>query len=196
MKKRLILWCCLVLLFLGAVLPALASSNDIVGYVYTSNGKELAMHKSPSSGSRDVAQLPYGAKVHIKQLVNNDQWAYCGYHGTFGYVQTRYLVSSPPAPYHASSSSSSKSNSSQQEDLKSAFSGFRAQNYDVRVRSSTPGGYVNLRWGPSKQIAVQMRIDDGSTLHVLAHNSHWAQVQDPDTGAVGFMMRSFLSALN
>ena len=62
----------------------------------------------------------------------------------------------------------------------------------MSVKPSTPGGFVNLRWGPSKSVSVMTKLYADTQVTVIAKDNTWAQVYDPETGYVGFMMLSFL----
>ena len=93
------------------------------------------------------------------------------------------------------SSSSSKDNSSSQNKTAqvNVFAGMKAvTHYTVVVRPSTPTGYVNLRWAPSKEAKIRTTRYNGDSLRVIAENKSWAQVMDDSTGECGFMMKSFL----
>ena len=63
----------------------------------------------------------------------------------------------------------------------------------MTVQPSTPSGFVNLRWAPSKKMAIQSTYYAGYTLRVLAEDGVWAQVLDESSGTCGFMMLSFLN---
>lgn len=173
------------IMLLSVLMPVGALANVQHRYVYTSNGGPLNLRKAPiSHANNKITGIPYGAEVLVESYVNNNTWAYVSYNNQTGYVMTRYLVSEQPK---------TPSKPTTPTETEVSYSGFKAANYNVLVRAHTPGGYVNLRWGPSKTVAVQSKIYDGATLHVISQNSSWAQVEDPATGAVGFMMRSFLT---
>lgn len=190
MKRRVLALLCVAMLLAGAVIPALAMPLDKYRYVYTANGGSLNMRTAPKVADNICAQIPYGTKIELVRLVNDNQWALCKYGEIRGYVQTRYLLESVPSKRP---SDAAENDPALAEELKSIYSGLKAADYYALVRTPTPGSFVNLRWGPSKKIAVQARINDGSALHVIAQNRSWAQVEDLATGAVGFVMRSFLN---
>ena len=57
-------------------------------------------------------------------------------------------------------------------------------------------GWAPMRWAPSKsteQIATYKQDDQ---LLVIAELKDWYQVEDPNTGAVGFMHKQFLTKAN
>ncbi|HPS82219.1 MAG TPA: hypothetical protein PLP25_10235, partial [Candidatus Limiplasma sp.] len=68
--------------------------------------------------------------------------------------------------------------------------------YTATVRPSSPGGFVHLRWAPSKSQPVQSDYYNGSELVVISQNGTWCQVYDELNESSGFMMAEFLSATN
>ena len=190
MNKRILSILLAAVLLLALALPMSALANVKHRYVYTSNGGSLNMRSSPvSHADNKIQSIPYGAEVLVESYVNNNTWAYVSYNNIAGYVMARYLVTEMPAK--------TKAEPAQSADAPTvSFKGFARASYDVLVRAHTPGGYVNLRWAPSMDLAVQEKVSDGAVLHVIAQNGSWAQVEDPSTGAVGFMPRSFLTEYN
>lgn len=190
MKKRILSLICVLAMLMAIALPVSAFANVKHRYVYTQNGGELNMRKAPVAHANNKIQgIPYGAEVLVESYVNNGTWAYVSYKNIAGYVMTRYLVTEKPASGGGGSPGSTT-------DTEVSYKGFTHTTYYALVRANTPGGYVNLRWGPSKSTPVQNKVYDGASLTVIAQNDFWAQVRDDSTGAVGFMMRSFLSTVN
>lgn len=188
MKKRTLSMACAIVLTAVMLLPIVASAATWTAYVYTSNGGSLNLRKAPvTHADNKIASIPYGAQLTMLDYVNNRTWAYVQYNGQKGYVMSRYLTFDKPGAHPNPSPTP--------DDSDISFSGFEKVYYSVMVRPSAPGGYVNLRWAPSKKVAVYERVYDGQDLEVIAQNKTWAQVRDPDTGSVGFIMRSFLTTV-
>lgn len=191
MKKSFALLLALVLVLL---LPVGALANVDHRYVKTSSGSKLHLRSTPTTHEDNkIVSIPYGAEVLVEDYVNDNTWAYVSYDGQTGYVASRYLSKTRPAK--ATNSTTEVAEGTTQEDVDVSYRGFERTNYEVMVRANVPGGYVNLRWGPSRQMPIYERVYDGSPLTVIAQNKHWAQVMDTSTGAVGFMMRSFLNEM-
>lgn len=191
MKKRtLALFAAIVLLTL-AVIPVTSLALTWQKYVYTKNGKTLNMRSSMTTKTRDniIAQIPYGAVVTMVGYENNT-WSKIIYNHMTGYVVTRYLVDSKPGPKPKPQPTTTPAPSASLN-----FSGFKAVEYDAMVRPSAPGGFANMRWAPSKKMAIHERVYTGTILEVIAENNTWAQIRNTETGSVGFMMRSFLVML-
>lgn len=189
MKKRTLAVFFAVIMLMTIIMPltAMASSTR---YVYTSNGKSLNLRSAPiSHANNKIANIPYGAEVTVDSYVNNKTWAYVNYDGRWGYVMTRYLVTKKPAAHHSTTTTNAGTSASH----KGEFNGFTEVSYTAAIRPSAPGGFVNLRWAPSKSDAIQARLADGQSVEVISQNASWAQVRVTATGAVGFVMRSFLN---
>jgi mannosyl-glycoprotein endo-beta-N-acetylglucosaminidase len=183
MKKRVLAVLVLVLL-LATILPVI-SASAVIGpqYVYTSNGKGLNLRSGPSKDYEILTTIPYGTEL-TGVAYYDSSWSQVSYNGYSGYVMSRYLSSTKP---------SSKPTPTPKPSSESLYKDFYKADYYVTVRPSTPSGYVNLRWGPSKSIDVENTYYAGASLHVLAENSTWAQLYDQATGTCGFMMREFLT---
>lgn len=182
MKKRFLALLCMVAILMMA-LPLTASASTAY-YVYTSNGKPLNMRSDMvTHADNRIASIPYGTKVSVQEFMESDTWAYIKYNGKYGYVMTRYLVSTKPKALSTSESTSSEV----------SYAKMVEANYTATVRPSAPGGFVNLRWGPSKSTPIQEKLYDGQTLEVIEQNNTWAQVRVVATGHVGFIMRSFIT---
>lgn len=187
MKNR-ILSVMVLLLLLATMLP-IVSASALIGpqYVSTSNGKGLYLRSGPSKNDEILTTIPYGARVDSCEYYNS-AWSEVSYNGYYGYCMSRYLSSTKPSskptptatPTHSSSSGISYKN-------------FVKSDYYVTVRPSTPSGFVNLRWAPSKSTAIQSTYSAGYTLRVIANDGIWAQVYDESSSTCGFMMLDFLS---
>lgn len=195
MKKKTLSLVCALVLAASLLLPLVASAMTWTAYVYTANGKSLNMRKAPvTHADNKIAGIPYGASVTILDYVNNRTWAYVNYNGKDGYVMSRYLTFDKPGP-RPNPNPKPNPTPSGGDSSEISFAGFQKTGYTVLVRPSAPGGYVNLRWAPSKKLAVYERVYDGQELEVIAQNSTWAQVRNPSTDSVGFIMRGFLTTL-
>ncbi len=187
MKNRILVYLVLVML-LVSMFPVM-SASALIGpqYVSTSNGKGLNMRSGPSKDFDVVTTIPYAAQLSSVDYYDS-AWSYVGYNGYYGYCMTRYLSSTKPSSKPTPTATPKPSAST---DI---YKNFSQTSYYVTVRPSTPAGFVNLRWGPSKTLAVYNIYYAGYTLKVLAQNDTWAQLYDESTGICGFMMRSFLTA--
>lgn len=181
----------MVALLLVGMLPVVGASA-LIGpqYVDTANGKGLYMRTGPSKDYDIITTIPFGAMVDSYEYYDGT-WGYVSYNGYYGYCMSRYFSSTPPShkptPTHTPSGGGGSTSANM-------FNGFYKVDYYATVRPSTPTGYVNLRWAPSKSQPIQTTYYGGYTLRVIEQNGTWAQVYDEATQTSGYMMLSFLSA--
>lgn len=182
MKKRLLSVLILATMLLTFALPII-SASALIGpmYVNTSNKKGVNLRAAPSLDAEILTSIPYAASPSSYDYYNNT-WAFVSYNGYYGYAMSRYFSSTKPGGVTPTPAPA--------PDL---YTGFRPAYYYVTVRPSTPSGFVNLRWAPSKSQAVQGIYYAGQVLLVIAESSEWLQVYNETTHTCGFMMRSFLT---
>lgn len=188
MTKRILSMLCAALLLALAVIPA-AAMADSTAYVKTQSGCALRIRSSATTDADNViGKIPYGTKVTVKS--KQGEWSHISVQlsgkTVIGYVFNRYLSSSKPAAVSTTTSTTETTGSTSYADFKQVAS------YSVVVRPATTGGFVNLRWAPSKTAPVMDKLHDGDKLTVIAQNGTWAQVMNMSNGEVGFIMRRFL----
>ena len=188
MKRR---WLSLLALVMIAVLctPVISLAGTNIFYVDTANKKSLNLRSDCYIGDNIIASIPYRAEVTVYEFLSGDTWAHVEYNGHVGYVMTRYLSGTRPSGGGSSGGGGSSSSTI-------SFKGFASTYYTASVRPSTPSGYVNMRWAPSKSTAVQQIYYAGETLQVIADNGTWCQVYDTSRNICGFMMKQFLTILS
>lgn len=187
MKKRLVSLL-LAAVLLTALLPVMSASAAMSPYyVYTENRKPLNMRCDHSTSSEIVAYIPFGAQVYCQTY--NGTWMYVNYNGTTGYCMSRYLVTWKPTPIGPTAKPTSTPNIGLYRNMVKT-------DYYVLVRPSNPAGFVNMRWAPSTNEAVNNIYYANYQLHVIAQDSVWAQVIDEQSGYSGFMMLEFLNRIS
>lgn len=202
MKKLIGLLLAMALLA-ALAMPAMAEDQGKVMYVYTQNGKDLLVRSSMSTTEDNVVgSLPFGAKVIT--YGSQSGWTHIDYgDGSFSpYVMSRFLVKTKPTGGKPSDSKSSSGTDSKNFDTTSATtveqintllaSAKVVEPYSVTVRPIRASGWVYMRWIPSrhgKQIAT---YGANQQLTVIAELKDWYQVQDPATGRVGFVYKSYI----
>ena len=209
MKKQIISLL-LIAVMVAMLLPTVAFA-DYYGtqWVYTDNGKSLNVRSTPSTGNNIIGSLKYGAEVTVVEMYSNG-WAQILWqqnaYGEFGvaYVQRRFLVNHKPTSQPAQSSTVPASGGTATAvDLAKAFSTmndeFRtgklvAKPFIVYARPSRASGWVNLRWAPSTEAERIATCPQGKALTVIGETKNWYQVQDPQTGMIGFISKQYVSA--
>ena len=207
MKKRLI--ALLMVLLLAAVLhPAAIAEDDTpmasegYYYVYTENGKSLYVRSTP--GGEIVGSLKYGTKIYCYYRDGGNGWALIDYYynnpgygyGTYAaYISSRYLRKSKPEPRNSGKSSSSSETAATDvaTEINTEFrSAKKVIPFAVTVRPSRAGGWVNMRWAPSKSAEILATYKANEKLLVIKELKDWYQVEDQDTGDVGFISKQYV----
>ena len=186
MRKHVSLFLALMLLTILLMPSALAEKTM---YVNTANQKELNLRKAPAANARILIKIPYASEVLVYDIMGSSHgWTAIEYGSYRGYVMSRYL--SPLQPY-VNPEPVVASN----VDVKTLFHGFELVEPYAAVASPL-GSFVNLRWAPTKQAGVILKCVYGDPLTVIAQGKTWAQVTNQETGAVGFMMLSFIKPVS
>lgn len=204
MKKTL----ALVLVLAMALVVFIPTSYAVdTMYVYTENGKTLNVRSSPVTGDNVIGHLPYGSQVGVDHFLNNG-WA-CIVWGGAGdaYVQSRFLQWYEPGPKPTpkpTARPTAKPTAAPQPavdtlltELNTEFRAARqVATYTVTARPARASGWVNLRWAPSQDTEVITTYNSGEQLNVICELLNWYQVEDPETGVVGFIMKNYVSRIN
>ncbi len=194
MIKRLLVMAVIVVLATVMFIPTSMASFEM--WVYTANGKGLNAREYPSTDSPVLFSIPYGSKVIVDYHLGNG-WTrlYAAGQYDWVFVQTRFLVSTVPGPKPTPKpdSGSKSASSSQAEVLGEYNAGKLVTPYEVETLNARATGSVNMRWAPSKNAPLIESYRNGTPLLVIAELKDWRQVEDPETGAVGFIRKDFLA---
>ena len=207
MKKRLIALLMVLVLAAGLIPAAIAEDDTPMAsegyyYVYTENGKNLYVRSTP--GGEIVGSLKYGTKIYCYYRDGGNGWALIDYYynnpgygyGTYAaYISSRYLRKNKPPARNSGSSSSSSSSASADvaAEIDAEFkSAKKVTPFVVTVRPTRASGWVNLRWAPSKSAQLMATYKQNEKLLVIKDTNNWYQVEDQDTGDVGFINKQFV----
>lgn len=205
MSKKL-LSLVLAAILLAALIPAAAlADSERTMYVYTENGKSLNVRSAPVVGDNIVAQAKYGEPMTVVATSANG-WSTVWWQDMNGefhnyYVQSRFLVNYKPgakpsapsataAPASASVTDAAKVLSDMNREFTTAK---KVSPYTVAARPSRASGWVNLRWAPSTEAERIATCPQGKELTVLVEMRNWYQVQDPQTGMIGFISNKYVT---
>ena len=170
-------------------------------YVYTENGKSLNVRTTP--GGTVVGSLKYGTRIHVHAVIDNGSWALITYHydqpgygpGDYAaYVSTRFLTKSKPAARTATKTTTTAAAVDPLAEINAEFrSAVTVEPYMVTVRPTRTSGWVNMRWAPTKSAELIATYRANAQLLVLKETTNWLQVEDQDTGDVGFINKAFIA---
>ena len=208
MMKRMMTLALAVIMALGMMIPAAMAGDNTATtesgyyYVYTENGKGLNVRETP--GGRIVGSLKYGTRIHVDAFTD-DTWALIIYNyeipgygkGDYAaFVNRRFLQKNKPADRTETSTTKKAVGSASDtiEDLNKEFaSAKQVTPYKVVVRPTRASGWVNMRWAPSQSSELMATYRANDTLLVIKELNNWLQVEDQDTGDVGFINKAFVS---
>ena len=203
MSKKL-LSLALAAILLAALIPAALADSERTMYVYTENGKSLNVRSAPVVADNIIGTLAFGYPVTVTAVSANG-WStilWQSYYGEFfnAYVQSRFLVNykpsavpksnSTPAPAAAPATDAAKALSDMNREFTTAK---KVSPYTVVARPSRASGWVNLRWAPSTEAERIATCPQGKELNVLVEMRNWYQVQDPQTGMIGFISNKYVT---
>ena len=199
MFKRCMIFVTVLSLLLVVFSSCFAAGTSTM-YVKTDNGKSLYVRSSPWRGDNVIGSLKYGEAVGVDwSYAGNDGWTKViwGSYGD-GYVMSRYLVSEKPGPYVPSGGGSDKkaastAESTTVEQMNALVKGAKfVTPYEITVRPTRASGWVYLRWFPSRRSKEVTTLGKGAKLSVLAELKDWYQVEDPESGKIGFLYKSYI----
>ena len=185
---------------LALVASAITESQGTEMYVYTKNGKALLVRSSMTTDEKNViGSLPYGSRV-ITYGSPQPGWTVIDYGNKAGYIMTRYLVKTKPAPFDPSSSQSKSkaenfdtSAATTVEQINTLLASAKTvEPYTITVRPARASGWVYMRWLPSRNSKEAATYGANQQLTVIAELTDWYQVEDPVSGAVGFVYKSYV----
>ena len=182
-----------------AVLIALACTavfaeeveEDTTYWVFTDNGKELNVRNAP--GGDIIGKLKYGEKVTVVSFINGE-WAAINYKDSeLGYVSTRFLIKADPEEVkRLIEEEQSEITGDPMTDINAEFaSAVDVDDYKITARPARVTSLVYMRWIPSETGRIIIGYKATEQLIVLKELEHYLQVQDPDTGDVGYIHKKF-----
>lgn len=190
-KRTLILVTVLVL-----ALTVCASAFADTKWIKTQNGKPANARSEPNVNSTWVGSFPYGSEVYTMGTAPVNGYTELSNGGGM-WVLTKYLVSSPPAPYVPSKDGGKSSSSKSSGDAQSAiYTEFKAAKwvtpYTAVTRHNRSSGVINMRFAPFKNAPLVEAYKPGELLTVICELKDWIEVQDPESGKVGYIRQDFL----
>ena len=191
MLKRALVLMTVLVLALTACSAALAETK----WIKTHNGKPANARSAPDINSTGVGDFPYGSEVYTMGTAPVNGYTELSNGGGM-WVLTRFLVSSPPAPYVPGKDGGKGSSSSGGSAQSAIYSEFKAARwvtpYNVFTYHNRSSGVINMRYAPAKNSPLVESYKPGETLVVICELKDWIEVQDPETGKVGYIRHDFL----
>ena len=191
LKKILALTLAVVIALACTAVFAEEVEEDTTYWVFTDNGKELNVRNAP--GGDIIGKLKYGEKVTVVSFINGE-WAAINYKDSeLGYVSTRFLIKADPEEVkRLIEEEQSEITGDPMTDINAEFaSAVDVDDYKITARPARVTSLVYMRWIPSETGRIIIGYKATEQLIVLKELEHYLQVQDPDTGDVGYIHKKF-----
>ena len=191
LKKILALTLAVVIALACTAVFAEEVEEDTTYWVFTDNGKELNVRNAP--GGDIIGKLKYGEKVTVVSFINGE-WAAINYKDSeLGYVSTRFLIKADPEEVkRLIEEEQSEITGDPMTDINAEFaSAVDVDDYKITARPARVTSLVYIRWIPSETGRIIIGYKATEQLIVLKELEHYLQVQDPDTGDVGYIHKKF-----
>ena len=194
MLKRILILTLAAMLTLAVLVPNViaeeANNEETTYYVYTENGHELNVRNAPNG--EIIGKLKNGEEVQVKAFIS-ESWALIDYKDQPGYVNTRFLITVTPDELKKVIEEEIDSRTGDpMTDIDAEFaSAVDVDNYRTTARPARVTSVVNMRWIPSETGRIIAQYKATEQLVVLKELEHYLQVQDPDTGDVGYIHKKF-----
>ena len=190
MMKRFVSILAAAMLLL-TVTASFASAQTIGGkgtmFVYTENGGPLNVRSDPRTGDNIIGQLEYGTAVYV--TVFDGDWCGIQFNSVIGWVQSRFLQWSAPAPRPAPAPTPDPHDDPGEEELQNEVAIMPIR---VQVVASRSTGWADMRILPSTDAGRVEYCPDGMQMTAFAETPNWFHVTDPTSGSVGYVMKSVL----
>ena len=197
MTKRSLSVFLAVVMLAAMLLPAIASADTETYYVYTANGKSLHVRENPSTSAKLVGNLAYGAAVQVV-FFNSSGWADILFGGHEYWVMAKFLVSEKPAPHKKTAEEEYKEEKAEEEKkLKAELASEKTvdEPFYIMVMATRATGWINFRSQPGKLTKRVASFTDGKQLKVIGETNKWYKAEDPDTGKVGYIFKSYTTKI-
>ncbi len=209
MKKRILT---LILIAVMTMMFIPSASASWIMYVSPAAGTTVNLRSSPDASkyaNNLITKIPYGSTLTVKYISGG--WACIDYGvGAYdeAYMMAKYLTYEYRAPTAANmkpkgAAPSTNTQESRAVDLAVEFSNMNRQfrsfrridrHFTVYGRPSRATGWVNLRYAPNEKAELIRRVRQNDQLTVIGETDRWYQVEDPETGIIGYVSRFYVSS--
>lgn len=180
----------LILALFASAACAEEKADEQTYYVYTENKCPLNVRSAPNGEL--IGQLAYGEQVQIISM-SNEYWALINFQDKPAYVNRRYLINIKPEELEkAIEEERDEYTGDPLADIDAEFAcAVDVEDYKITARPARVTSVVNMRWIPSETGRVIAQYKATEQLIVMKELRYYLQVQDPDTGDVGYIHKKF-----
>lgn len=155
----------------NASVSNIASGGNYDAWVNIASGHTVNLYQNPDTNSPRISKHGAGTKVHV--VSHGNQWDKVTVGGSTGWMLTRYLLTSEPAPTATPGAGTPPQNN-----------GYTAYVVSGNKKS------VNVRKGAGTGYSVQFKVPYSAPVYVLKHGSKWDHIRY--NGREGYIQNSFL----
>ena len=198
MNKRILSLVLALALLLGCGMMTTASAYTTM-YLYARTGHTVNVRSEPSTagGSSTVlAMAPIGTAVQVLEFMNNG-WSVISWGNGIAYVMTEFLSDSSGGGGGYTpvvESDKEKAMDSLMNELKT-YSRV-ASPFTIYPNPNRASGFVNFRLVPVQYGKELYRVYASNALTVLGQTRNWYQVEDNNTGVIGYIVKSLVTVVN
>ncbi len=168
------------------VVGATVAYSEQYATIVTPNNSGLNLRVGPGMSYASLGMYYGGNYVMVLQKGNG--WSMVSIDGQVGYMNSTYLKDGLLSPSEVKKASS-------QSSASSSGSSSTTNSYAI-VTNPRSTQLLNLRESPSKTARVVGQFTNGTKVTMLHQGTEWCKVQVVKTGAVGYMMTSYLKLYN
>ena len=150
----------------------IATGGNYDAWVNIASGHTVNLYRNPNTSSARISRHGAGTKVYV--LSHGSEWDKVTVDGNTGWMLTRYLLTSEPAP---------TATPAPKDDSK------KSTGYTAYVVSSNKKS-VNVRKGAGTGYSVQFKVPYSAPVYVLKHGAKWYQIRY--NGREGYIQNSYL----
>ncbi len=189
----------LALALLAALFLPFASAETTM-YVVTKTGVGLNVRSAARVGNNILGSIKYGEPVTVVSVQSNG-WAKVlfGSKGE-GYVASRYLSTTKPTSTPSKTASKTTNKTAADTSMTQVNSEFKSMKVlstpvTLAVAPNRVSSWVYFRWAPNTAASIITSFPSGKRLTAIAEGNNWYQVQDPETGRIGFISKKYTSVV-
>ena len=190
MNKRLISLLAVVVLLMAVFATVASAAGYYPVYSHCRNGKPLNVRSGPSKDYPVIDKVPYGDAIYVIGETSPG-WLQLN---DFGYVQASLTSRTYPGPYVPPAPTPTPDPNKSKDNLDSIYASAKSVDPYLVTLKATPKskGLANVRWAPTKTSKLLKAYPEGTQVRVIAELNKWYQVEDPLTGAVGFVNTAYV----
>ena len=190
MSKRIISLMAVVVLLAAMFAFTTTASAYYCVYSHCPNGKPLNVREGPGKEYPVIGKVPYGDPIYIIGETSPGWYQL----NDMGYVQASLTSNSYPGPYVPPAPTPTPDPNKSKDNLDSIYASAKSVDPYLVTLKATPKskGLANVRWAPTKTSKLLKAYPEGTQVRVIAELNKWYQVEDPLTGAVGFVNTAYV----